>query len=92
MISNDPEGSFLRLNHICYCRDKSVAGHSFTLKETIAVTPTEIHGATAYEVSGTNTQLLLVYSDSFMLKSFPGVLKLSCRTVCMYRILYHVLA
>ncbi|PHU24498.1 hypothetical protein BC332_09605 [Capsicum chinense] len=33
--------------------DKSVAGHSFTLKETIAVTPTEIHGATAYEVSGT---------------------------------------
>ncbi|KAL3343859.1 hypothetical protein AABB24_027402 [Solanum stoloniferum] len=33
--------------------DKSVAGHSFTLKETIAVTPTNIHGATAYEVSGT---------------------------------------
>ncbi|KAL3375639.1 hypothetical protein AABB24_006881 [Solanum stoloniferum] len=33
--------------------DKSVAGHSFTLKETIAVTPTDIHGATAYEVSGT---------------------------------------
>lgn len=33
--------------------DKSVAGHSFTLKETIAVTPTDVHGATAYEVSGT---------------------------------------
>ncbi|KAK4349847.1 hypothetical protein RND71_029160 [Anisodus tanguticus] len=33
--------------------DKSVAGHSFTLNETIAVTPTEVHGATAYEVSGT---------------------------------------
>ncbi|CAN4086958.1 unnamed protein product [Withania somnifera] len=33
--------------------DKSVAGHSFTLKETIAVTPTDIHGAIAYEVSGT---------------------------------------
>lgn len=33
--------------------DKSVAGHSFTLKETVAVTPTEVHGATAYEVSGT---------------------------------------
>ncbi|KAK4361809.1 hypothetical protein RND71_017050 [Anisodus tanguticus] len=33
--------------------DKSVVGHSFTLNETIAVTPTEVHGATAYEVSGT---------------------------------------
>ncbi|KAJ8535848.1 hypothetical protein K7X08_034249 [Anisodus acutangulus] len=33
--------------------DKSVAGHSFTLNETIAVTLTEVHGATAYEVSGT---------------------------------------
>ncbi|XP_009616297.1 uncharacterized protein LOC107819473 [Nicotiana tabacum] len=33
--------------------DKSVAGHSVTLKETVAVTPTEVHGATAYEVSGT---------------------------------------
>lgn len=34
------------------CRDKSVAGHSVTLKETVAVTPTDVHGATAYEVSG----------------------------------------
>ncbi|XP_009795881.1 uncharacterized protein LOC107800420 [Nicotiana tabacum] len=33
--------------------DKSVAGHSVTLKETVAVTPTDVHGATAYEVSGT---------------------------------------
>lgn len=36
----------------CYCRDESTAGHSFTLKESIAVTSAEIHGATAYEVSG----------------------------------------
>uniref|UniRef100_M1A158 Acid phosphatase n=1 Tax=Solanum tuberosum TaxID=4113 RepID=M1A158_SOLTU len=33
--------------------DESMAGHSFTLKESIAVTSAEIHGATAYEVSGT---------------------------------------
>ncbi|KAJ0007556.1 hypothetical protein Pint_28966 [Pistacia integerrima] len=34
-------------------RDKSVSGHSVTLRETIAVNSAEIHGATAYEVSGT---------------------------------------
>ncbi|KAK4375381.1 hypothetical protein RND71_006058 [Anisodus tanguticus] len=33
--------------------DESTAGHSFTLKESIAVTSAEIHGATAYEVTGT---------------------------------------
>ncbi|WMV35010.1 hypothetical protein MTR67_028395 [Solanum verrucosum] len=33
--------------------DESMAGHSFTLKESIAVTSAEIPGATAYEVSGT---------------------------------------
>ncbi|PHT45881.1 hypothetical protein CQW23_15039 [Capsicum baccatum] len=31
--------------------DRSTASHSFTLKETIAVASTEIHGAIAYEVS-----------------------------------------
>lgn len=36
----------------CYYRDKSTAGHSVTLKETIEVTLAEIRGATAYEVSG----------------------------------------
>ncbi|XP_055830494.1 uncharacterized protein LOC129899519 [Solanum dulcamara] len=40
--------------HVCAPQsDESTAGHSFTLKETIAVTSAEIHGATAYEVSGT---------------------------------------
>ncbi|KAJ0075970.1 hypothetical protein Patl1_33531 [Pistacia atlantica] len=34
-------------------RDKSVSGHSVTLRETIAVNSAEIDGATAYEVSGT---------------------------------------
>ncbi|KAE8696395.1 hypothetical protein F3Y22_tig00110674pilonHSYRG00114 [Hibiscus syriacus] len=36
-----------------YSRDKSVSGHSVTVRETIIVTPSEIEGATAYEVSGT---------------------------------------
>ncbi|XP_059302520.1 uncharacterized protein LOC132054554 [Lycium ferocissimum] len=40
--------------HVCAPQsDESTAGHSFTLKETIAVTSAEIHGATAYEVTGT---------------------------------------
>nr|KJB70217.1 hypothetical protein B456_011G064000 [Gossypium raimondii] len=33
--------------------DKSVSSHSVTVRETITVTPAEIDGATAYEVSGT---------------------------------------
>ena len=33
-------------------RDKSVSGHSVTLRETIAVSSAEINGATAFEVSG----------------------------------------
>ncbi|CAN4100090.1 unnamed protein product [Withania somnifera] len=40
--------------HVCAPQsDESTAGHSFTQKETVAVTSTEIHGATAYEVTGT---------------------------------------
>ncbi|KAF3662372.1 putative nucleosome assembly protein C2D10.11C-like [Capsicum annuum] len=37
--------------------DGSTASHSFTLKETIAVASTEIHGAIAYEVSGITLSL-----------------------------------
>lgn len=33
-------------------RDRSVSGHSLTLRETISVCTTEINGAIAYEVSG----------------------------------------
>ncbi|KAH9665001.1 5'-nucleotidase [Citrus sinensis] len=43
--------------HVCapqsWVLDKSVSGHSVTLRETIAVSSAEINGATAYEVSGT---------------------------------------
>ncbi|XAR49929.1 5'-nucleotidase [Bertholletia excelsa] len=40
--------------HVCAPQsDKSVSGHSVTIRETVAVTSVEINGATAYEVSGT---------------------------------------
>ncbi|XP_024022702.1 uncharacterized protein LOC21396661, partial [Morus notabilis] len=40
--------------HVCAPQsDKSVSGHSVTLRETVAVSSAEIKGATAYEVSGT---------------------------------------
>lgn len=40
--------------HVCAPQsDKSVSGHSVTLRETVAVSSAEIEGATAYEVSGT---------------------------------------
>ncbi|XP_012455506.1 uncharacterized protein LOC105777014 [Gossypium raimondii] len=40
--------------HVCAPQsDKSVSSHSVTVRETITVTPAEIDGATAYEVSGT---------------------------------------
>ncbi|KAL5768595.1 hypothetical protein ACOSQ2_015378 [Xanthoceras sorbifolium] len=40
--------------HVCAPQsDKSVSGHSLTVRETLAVTSVEITGATAYEVSGT---------------------------------------
>ncbi|KAM7254526.1 hypothetical protein ACFE04_003906 [Oxalis oulophora] len=40
--------------HVCAPQlDKNVSGHSLTLKETVAVSSTDISGAIAYEVSGT---------------------------------------
>ncbi|KAI8017899.1 5'-nucleotidase SurE [Camellia lanceoleosa] len=40
--------------HVCAPQsDKSVSGHSVTLRETVTVSSAEINGATAYEVSGT---------------------------------------
>ncbi|KAG9455629.1 hypothetical protein H6P81_000137 [Aristolochia fimbriata] len=40
--------------HVCAPEsDKSVCGHSVTIRETLAVTSAEIHGATAFEVAGT---------------------------------------
>nr|DAD44390.1 TPA_asm: hypothetical protein HUJ06_002620 [Nelumbo nucifera] len=40
--------------HVCAPQsDKSVSGHSVTLRETLAVTSAQILGATAYEVCGT---------------------------------------
>ncbi|ERN15325.1 uncharacterized protein LOC18443609 [Amborella trichopoda] len=40
--------------HVCAPEsDKSVSGHSVTLRETLTVSSVEINGATAFEVSGT---------------------------------------
>ncbi|EOY30415.1 Survival protein SurE-like phosphatase/nucleotidase isoform 3 [Theobroma cacao] len=40
--------------HVCAPQsDKSVAGHSVTVRETVAVCSVEMNGATAFEVSGT---------------------------------------
>uniref|UniRef100_A0A5B6ZZW3 Survival protein SurE-like phosphatase/nucleotidase domain-containing protein n=1 Tax=Davidia involucrata TaxID=16924 RepID=A0A5B6ZZW3_DAVIN len=40
--------------HVCAPQsDKSLSGHSVTLRETVAVSSAEVNGATAYEVSGT---------------------------------------
>ncbi|XP_068648272.1 uncharacterized protein [Aristolochia californica] len=40
--------------HVCAPEsDKSVSGHSVTIRETLAVSSIDIHGATAFEVAGT---------------------------------------
>ncbi|KAK0571551.1 hypothetical protein LWI29_017957 [Acer saccharum] len=39
--------------HFLLLIDKSVSGHSLTVRETLAATSVELSGATAYEVSGT---------------------------------------
>lgn len=47
-------------------RDKSLSGHSVTLRETVAVTPAKIKGATAYEVSGMLTLLYMLFLFFFL--------------------------
>lgn len=49
-------------------RDKSVSGHSVTLREKVAVSSAEIKGATAYEVSGTITSLCSFFFFLFFTK------------------------
>ncbi|KAF7124062.1 hypothetical protein RHSIM_Rhsim12G0207400 [Rhododendron simsii] len=59
--------------HVCAPQsDKSVSGHSVTLKETIAVSSTDINGATAYEVSGTPVDCVsLAFSGALFSWSKP---------------------
>lgn len=45
-------------------RDKSVSGHSVTVRETITATPAEMDGATAFEVSGV---MVLHFTNSVFL-------------------------
>nr|GLL35114.1 uncharacterized protein LOC109192561 [Ipomoea trifida] len=64
--------------------DKSVAGHSVTLRETVAVTSADIQGATAYEVSGTTVDCVslalsgALFSWSKPLLVISGINKGSC--------------
>lgn len=37
------------------CRDKSLSGHSVTVRDTVVASSLEINGATAFEVAGTIT-------------------------------------
>jgi len=43
----------------CWCRDRSVCGHSVTTGETLAVCSAQVGGANAYEVSGSFTLLVM---------------------------------
>ncbi|KAI8529689.1 hypothetical protein RHMOL_Rhmol12G0244100 [Rhododendron molle] len=59
--------------HVCAPQsDKSVSGHSVTLKETIAVSSADVNGATAYEVSGTPVDCVsLAFSGALFSWSKP---------------------
>jgi len=48
-------------------REKSASGHAVTVRETLAVYATEMHGATAFEVSGNflECHFLFIISGSF---------------------------
>lgn len=61
------------------CSDKSLSGHSYTFQESIAVSPAEIKGATAYEVSGTPVDCVsLALSGALFAWSKPQL-------VCLFR-------
>ncbi|XP_019194566.1 PREDICTED: uncharacterized protein LOC109188372 isoform X2 [Ipomoea nil] len=65
------------LYNVYFCApqlDKSVSGHSITLRETVAVGSVEIQGATGYEVSGTPVDCIsLVLSGALYSWSKPLV-------------------
>ncbi|XP_031473578.1 uncharacterized protein LOC116246035 [Nymphaea colorata] len=61
--------------HVCAPEtDKSLSGHSLTLKETVSVSSVEINGATAYGVSGTPADCIsLALSGSLFPWSKPSL-------------------
>ncbi|GFZ08110.1 survival protein SurE-like phosphatase/nucleotidase [Actinidia rufa] len=78
--------------HVCAPQsDKSVSGHSVTLGETVAVSSAEIHGATAFEVSGTPVDCVslalsgALFSWSNPLLVISGINKGSC---CGHHMIY----
>lgn len=58
-----------------------MSGHSVTLRETIAVSSTEINGATAYEVSGMASNLLSVSLEAFLLTAWYHFIHLECEMI-----------
>ncbi|PSR96918.1 5'-nucleotidase [Actinidia chinensis var. chinensis] len=78
--------------HVCAPQsDKSVSGHSVTLRETVAVSSAEINGATAFEVSGTPADCVslalsgALFSWSKPLLVISGINKGSC---CGHHMIY----
>ncbi|GFZ11741.1 survival protein SurE-like phosphatase/nucleotidase [Actinidia rufa] len=78
--------------HVCAPQsDKSVSGHSVTLRETVAVSSAEINDATAFEVSGTPADCVslalsgALFSWSKPLLVISGINKGSC---CGHQMIY----
>ncbi|XP_038995059.1 5'-nucleotidase SurE-like [Hibiscus syriacus] len=64
--------------HVCAPQlDKSVSGHSVTVRETITVAQSEIEGATAYEVSGTTVDCVSLALSGALFSSSKPLLVIS---------------
>lgn len=78
--------------HVCAPdSDKSVSAHSVTLCETLAVNSTEMHGATAFEVSGTPVDCVsLALSGALFSWSRPALVVsgINKGSSCGHHILY----
>ncbi|XVF35040.1 hypothetical protein REPUB_Repub18cG0110900 [Reevesia pubescens] len=59
--------------HVCAPQsDKSVAGHSITVQETVAVCSVEMSGATAFEVSGTPVDCVSLALSGALFSYYSG--------------------
>ncbi|KAI9185226.1 hypothetical protein LWI28_005466 [Acer negundo] len=67
--------------HICAPQsDKSVSGHSLTVKETLAATSIELSGATAYAVSGTPADCVSLALSGALFSWSKPILVIICST------------
>ncbi|XP_047326945.1 5'-nucleotidase SurE [Impatiens glandulifera] len=75
--------------------DKSLSGHSVTLRETVSVSPAEINGATAYEASGTTVDCVSLGLSGALFSSTKPLLVISGinkGTSCGHHMLYSSVA